>query len=678
MKIVLVFPPFYLESMYDLPPLGLIRLATSLMGRPHPVVLLDFVLAIRKRDLVMGRGIYDECVERILEERPDLVGISVQSTTFPAAIQLAKKIRARAGDVKLVLGGHSVSFADRLTLERFPFIDAIVRGEGEETFKALVQAYDADVTKRGIPGVTFREGGEVLRNPDRMLIERLDDLPLPDYGVAEPLEVYRDACGIPRSIAILEVGRGCPHHCIYCSESLMWRRRSRQFTPARLVAEMENLYRNHGAECFLLAYDQFTAKRPFVESFCHKVIKAGLNHLPWYCISRLDTVDGPVLELMKMAGCESMCYGIDSGSKRTLHFIRKQIDHDILYRRVAETAEKGIIPTLSYVIGFPEEERQDIDETLFLALRTGIVGNNHPLIQLPTVLQGTDLYRRYQDRLVRGVDTYFALGLEFDQGKRLESDEALIDAHPDLFCNFYNVPCQGMSLENLDRVANDFPWIVRFFAKTFLLMCLELERSPSSLFLAWVEWLGNRVENPERPFSQRDCYRHFREFVSAVLSQKGELQMDHLPDILKYEDLSVEIGKFSSEKESFRMDVHKTGTFNPYGNPLRKRSLIIEGFDFPVPDIIVDLRSGRFHEKYVRTPTVILFRQQGEVLDTTEVNLFGKDLLNLCDGGHSVEEMAENLYAQYGQDMTRDQFVAACLEAVESLGSMGLLETGGA
>ena len=132
-----------------------------------------------------------------------------------------------------------------------------------------------------------------------------------------------------------------------------------------------------------------------------------------------------IRELMKRAGCESMCYGIDSGSKKTLSFIRKKIDIGILYKRVVETADQGIIPTLSFVIGFPEEEEKDIDETLVLALRAGIVGNNNPLIQLPTVLPGTDLHSRYMDRLVREVDTYFAMGLEFDRGSRLQSDDTV-------------------------------------------------------------------------------------------------------------------------------------------------------------------------------------------------------------------------------------------------------------
>jgi hypothetical protein len=274
------------------------------------------------------------------------------------------------------------------------------------------------------------------------------------------------------------------------------------------------------------------------------------------------------------------------------------------------------------------------------------------------------------------VDTYFALGLEFDQGRRLDSDEALINAHPDLFCNFYNVPCRGVSLEDLDRIANDFPWVVRFFPKTFLLMGLELETSPASLFLSWAEWLGNRVAQPERPFSPKDCYRHFQDFVSERLSQKGKPRREHLHDILKYEDLSVEAGKFSTEKECFHMDVHRIEIFKPSANPLRSRNLLIGRFDFSVPEILVDLKSGRFHEKYERNPTVILFRQQGDVLDTTEINPFGKDLLDLCDGARSVEEMAQSLYARHGQDMTRDQFVTACVEAVESLGTMGLLETG--
>ena len=563
MKIVLVFPPFFLEPMYNLPPLGLINLATGLKNSYHEVVLIDFVLEIRRKTLKMGKDIYGDCAEKILAEAPQVVGFSAQCTTYPSVIQICKVIKDRRPDVKVVIGGHNASFVDQMTLERFPFVDSIVRGEGENTIKELVGAYEEGKNEEGVAGVTYRSGKGVFRNEDRDLLSSLDRLPLPDYSFLSPFSEYRDACELPRSIAILEVGRGCPYRCVYCSESIMWRRLTRTFSVSRLVREIENLHKNFGAECFLLAYDQFTAKRDFVESFCHKVIEKGMNHLPWYCISRLDSVDSSLLELMRRAGCESMCYGIDSGSKKTLSFIRKKIDKGILYQRVVETADQGIIPTLSFVIGFPEEEEKDIDETLVLALRAGIVGNNNPLIQLPTVLPGTDLHSRYRARLVREVDTYFALGLEFDEGRRLKSDEEMIDSHPSIFSSFYNLPCNGKSLEELNLISTYFPLVVRFYPKTFLLLSLDYGESVSGLFLKWLHWLKGKLKQEELYLSPQDCYLHFRHFVSDIMKRKGRPNREHLTDILRYEDLSLEIGKFTSENKAFHIDLDKIKEFKP-------------------------------------------------------------------------------------------------------------------
>jgi radical SAM superfamily enzyme YgiQ (UPF0313 family) len=671
MKIVLVFPPFYLESMYNLAPLGLINLATALKSSPHQVVVMDFVLAIRQRTLKMGKNIYGECAERILDEAPDLVGFSAQCTTYPAVVQISKKIKNKRRDVKIVVGGHNASFVDRLSLERYPFIDCIVRGEGELTFPELVSAYECGKNGEGIPGVTYRNGQDIVRNDERDLISNLDDLPLPDYGFLPPLSKYRDVCELPRSIAILEVGRGCPHTCIYCSECIMWRRTTRSFSVSRLVKEMGNLYQNFGAECFLLAYDQFTARRKFVESFCHQVIHTGLNHLSWYCISRLDTVDVKLLGLMREAGCESMCYGIDSGSKKTLSFIRKNIDHGILYQRVVETADNGIIPTLSYVIGFPVEEKGDIDETLWLALRAGIVGNNNPLIQLPTVLPGTGLHSQYGDRLVREVDTYFALGLEFDGGKRLVSDEEIINSDPGIYSSFYNLPCPGRSLEELNLIAGHFPLMVRFYPKSFLLLSLELRESVSDLFLRWLYWLQGHLGRRELTLSPQDCFIHFREFVSNTLTKQGKMIRKHFLDVLKYENTALEVGKFGAEKSVFHIDLGQIREFKP----VRSEKIIIEKFDFDLPSVILDLKSGNFKVSYPERETLLVFTQDDDLLDVSEINTFARDFLDLCDGKRSVQGISQELYPQYGQDMKLEKFFDGCVEAVQVLGKKRFIES---
>jgi len=671
MKIVLVFPPFYLESMYNLAPLGLINLATALKGSRHQVVLMDFVLAIRQRTLKMGKNIYDDCAERILDEAPDLVGFSAQCTTYPAVIQICRKIKNKRPDVKIVIGGHNASFVDRLTLERYPFVDCIIRGEGEITFPTLVSGYESGKDEEGIAGITYRRGQDIIRNEERELIPDLDALPLPDYNFLPPLSEYRDACELPRSIAILEVGRGCPHKCIYCSECLMWRRTTRSFSVSRLVREMGNLYENFGAECFLLAYDQFTARRRFVESFCHQVIEAGLNHLPWYCISRLDTVDMGLLGLMREAGCESMCYGIDSGSKRTLSFIQKNIDHGILYQRVVETADNGIIPTLSYVIGFPEEEKGDIDETLWLALRAGIVGNNNPLIQLPTVLPGTGLHTKYGVRLVREVDTYFALGLEFDGGRRLGSDEEIINSDPRIYSSFYNMPCPGRSLEELNLIAGHFPLMVRFYPKSFLLLSLELGESVSDLFLRWLHWLQGHLGRRGLTLSPQDCFLHFREFASETLIKQGKMVRKHFPNVLKYENTALEVGKFGPEKSMFHIDLSRIREFKP----IKSEKIIIEKFDFDLPGVILDLKSGNFEETYPIRETLLVFTQDDDLLDVSEINAFARDLIGLCDGNRTVQGISQELYKQYGQDMEPENFYDGCVEAVQVLGKKRFIES---
>ena len=121
MKIVLVFPPFYLESMYNLPPLGLINLASSINDLNHSVEIIDFALSIRQRSLSLGKNIYEDCASIILERDPDLVGFSAQCTTYPSVIQISRILREKKRHIKIVAGGHNASFLDMETMDKFPY-----------------------------------------------------------------------------------------------------------------------------------------------------------------------------------------------------------------------------------------------------------------------------------------------------------------------------------------------------------------------------------------------------------------------------------------------------------------------------------------------------------------------------------------------------------------------------
>ena len=671
MRIALTFPPFFLDSMYNLPPLGLINIASALPRDRHDLAIFDFVLSIRRKTLSMGPSIYDDCARQILDFEPGLVGFSTQCTTYPAVVQIARRLKKQRPGLTIVLGGHNASFVDVKTLQLFPEIDMIVRGEGEITFPELVERLEEGGEPSGIPGVTWRSGGEVVRNSDRELMPNLDDLSPADYTLVPSFTEYRDSCDLPRSIAILEVGRGCPHHCVYCSESLMWRRRTRTYSVDRIIREMVHLRDTFGAECFLLAYDQFTARRQFVEEFCQKVVAEGLNSLPWYCISRLDTVDAGLLGHMREAGCESMCYGIDSGSKKTLAFIRKNIDHSVLFQRVVETTAQGIAPTLSYVIGFPEEEQEDIDATLTLALRTSILGNVNTLIQMPTVLAGTDLQNRYGDRLVRSIDTYFSLGLEFDHDKRLAADEELINSSAHIFSSFYNIPCRALSLEDLSLIADYFPLLINLYSKSFYLLSSRTGRSPSTLFLHWMKWVQEKAERTERSLSPQDCYRYFESFAEHILEQMEQQTRNYCAQMLDYETTSIEAAKFNLPYNDFIIDLNRLREFKPEV----REGVIVKEFAFNLPEIVEDLKQGIIRESYEEEPSVLVFTQHNDQLEVTEINDFGRDLLHLCDGRNTLHSISERLYSRYGGELGPEKFYEECLEAARSLGQMDLIRS---
>jgi radical SAM superfamily enzyme YgiQ (UPF0313 family) len=707
MNIALVFPPFYFEPMYNMPPLGLINLATVLGSSPHHVRIFDFPLAIRRKALSMDRNIYRECARQILQFEPELAAFSVQCTTYPPSVRVAEELKKLKPQIKLVFGGHNASFVDELTLSRFPFIDAIVRGEGEITFPELIRAFQGEIPLASIDGITYRTADRVTRNPDRELIENLDSLPASDYTFVPPLHVYRDVCGIRRSIAILEVGRGCPHRCVYCSQSLVWRRRTRTFSTGRLIGEMKHLAENFGAECFLLAYDQFTANREFAEQFCHGVIDAGLNHLPWYCISRLDTLDRSLLNLMREAGCETMCYGIDSGSKTTLAFIRKSIDHGILFDRVKETTEAGIVPTLSFVIGFPEESRQDLDETLKLALKSASTGNANILVQMATILPGTDLYEKYRHSLIREVDTYFSLGIEFDDGSRIASDEALIDSDPAIFCSFYNLPCPAGTLRELNEIASYFTIIAGLYPRTFFLLSLELNRPVLDLFFAFLDRVAEiegaispgftgtarshpdlpstgtkpppgslrsarravPVPKPQRRLTPQACLACFSDFAQDCLAGHGSIVRQYLPEVLKYETCLLRAAKDESGHSSFHIDLGRIADLKP----LRNEKISIERFTFDVPRLILEIKCGHFPDNCLRREVFLFFTRAEGGTEVREINEFGFDFLGFCDGQLTLEQIALKLYPKYGADKERDQFAIVCAEAAGTLTDLKLI-----
>ena len=145
----------------------------------------------------------------------------------------------------------------------------------------------------------------------------------------------------------------------------------------------------------------------------------------------------------------------------------------------------------------------------------------------------------------------------------------------------------------------------------------------------------------------------------------------HLPDVLKYENMALEVGKFGPEKSVFHIDLGRIREFRPSKN----EKTVIEKFDFHLPSIILDLKHGDYEEEYPGRETLLIFKQDEDLLDVSEINTFAKDFLDLCDGRTTLQNISQELYQQYGQDMKPAEFFVAYVEAVQVLGEKRFLES---
>jgi hypothetical protein len=175
----------------------------------------------------------------------------------------------------------------------------------------------------------------------------------------------------------------------------------------------------------------------------------------------------------------------------------------------------------------------------------------------------------------------------------------------------------------------------------------------------------------EFTLSPQDCYLHFGEFVSETLTKVGKRARKHFPDVLKYENTALEVGKFGPEKSVFHIDLSRIREFMP----IKNEKIIIEKFDFDLPSVILDLKSGIFKETYPDRETLLAFTQDDDLLEVSEINPFARDFLALCDGKRTVQGISQELHEQYGQDVKPDKFFDGCVEAVQVLGKKRYIES---
>src|SRR5262245_11888549 len=217
-------------------------------------------------------------VRRLRSLSFDVFGLSSICSSYPLTLRLAEEIRRMNASATIILGGPQASVVDVATMRAFPCVDVIVRGEADDTFPAFLQLHrSGDPRWQNLPGITFRRGNDVIRNPNAPVVEELDRLPLPSFDL--DLRI-REREGIH-----LEIGRGCPYACTFCSTNDFFRRNFRLKSPAKMIADIRTLKKEYGLNYFSLVHDMYTIDRKKVEAFCDSILTSG-EQFTWGCSAR--------------------------------------------------------------------------------------------------------------------------------------------------------------------------------------------------------------------------------------------------------------------------------------------------------------------------------------------------------------------------------------------------------
>ncbi len=364
MRIVMIHPNYHsggAEIAGNWPPAWVAYLAGSLKSAGFDDV--RFIDA-------MTNDLSEEALrEELIAYRPDVVGATaITPSIYKAerALEIAKEVDP---DVVTVLGGVHATFMYKQVLSEAPWIDAIVRGEGEEIIVDLIREIDHGgwpESKHDIKGLAFRDGGQIVATEAAPTVKDVDAIN-PDWSLLEWDKYQYIPLGV--RVAIPNMARGCPFTCSFCSQWKFWRD-YRIRDPKKVVDEIETLVRDHQIGFFILADEEPTInRRKFVE-FCNELISRGLpDKVKWGINTRVTDVlrDEELLPLYHRAGLVHVSLGTEAAAQLKLDRFNKETTVAHNHKAVRLLREAGIVVEAQFIVGLENETAETLEETYRMA-----------------------------------------------------------------------------------------------------------------------------------------------------------------------------------------------------------------------------------------------------------------------------------------------------------------------
>jgi radical SAM superfamily enzyme YgiQ (UPF0313 family) len=365
-------------------------------------------------DLVLAQHAVPQTIRRLVDEcAPDVVGLSVMTFQRKTARRVAALVRALRPSALIVAGGYDPSLAPDVWEDPSGDVDVVVRGEGDLTFRDLLRAVESGGSLGQIPGLSFREGGRFVRNPDRPISHLGGDIQPPRRS-ARVLSGYTL---LGRPIDVVETSRGCTYDCSFCSIIEMRGRNFHTWPVERVVADIADA-KAHGARAIFIVDDNITLNIARFTRLCEAIVEAGLQDLDYIVqamTSAIANAGDPLGRAMKAAGFRYVFLGIENVLDQDLAFLRARAKNtqreagrsvgSATLRAVEVLHRHGMFVVGGLIVGNPGDTRESIEANLAFARRYV----DWPYIQHPTPYPGTPMTEDFRAKgliVTEDVDEY--------------------------------------------------------------------------------------------------------------------------------------------------------------------------------------------------------------------------------------------------------------------------------
>jgi len=217
----------------------------------------------------------------------------------------------------------------------------------------------------------------------------LDSIPFPARHLLPDLKLYRPNAQSYRKLPATTIitSRGCPFNCIFCDRSTFGKK-YRTHSAEYVVDEIQMLIEQFGIKEIWFVDDTFTIDKNRVMQICNMIMERNLD-ISWSCLGRVGTVTIEMLKMMKKAGCWMIAYGIETGNQEVMDYIKKGITLEQAEQAVKWTKEAGLLPKGYFMLGYPVDTLETIDETIAFARSLSL---DYALFTITTPLPNTELF----------------------------------------------------------------------------------------------------------------------------------------------------------------------------------------------------------------------------------------------------------------------------------------------